>query len=118
MEKLIKPTLFQGSALKPLQKNIPQKHGLQSLGKLPTARRAPANLPSLKAENHGNDPSIAIVPAGSSGWAGKDDKSTTEKANTPTTNGQSKLEQGNSNDQSQNLTNNFHHLNNGPQQVQ
>ena len=73
-------------------------------------------MPSLKAENHGNDPSIAIVPAGSSGWAGKDDKSTTEKANTPTTNGQSKLEQGNSNDQSQNLTNNFH-LNNVSQQV-
>ena len=107
----------QGSATKPQQKTIPQKHGLQSLGKLPTARRAPANLPSLKAENHGNDPTIAIVPAGSSGWAGKDDKSTTEKTNTPTTNGQSKLEQGNSNDQSQNLTNNFHHLNNGPQQV-
>ena len=74
-------------------------------------------MPSLKAENHGNDPTIAIVPAGSSGWAGKDEKSATEKPNAPTTNGQSKLEQGSSNDQSQNLTNNFHHLNNVPQQV-
>lgn len=28
----------------------PRKHGMQSLGKVPSARRAPANLPSLKAE--------------------------------------------------------------------
>ena len=57
--------------MKPLQKNIPQKHGLQSLGKVPTARRAPANLPSLKAEHSGNDPTINLVPAGhgaSGGW--------------------------------------------------
>ena len=58
--------------MKPLQKNIPQKHGLQSLGKVPTARRAPANLPSLKAEHSGNDPTINLVPAGhsaSGGWS-------------------------------------------------
>ena len=63
--------LPQGSALKPLQKSIPTKHGLQSLGKVPTARRAPANLPSLKAEHSGNDPTINLVPAGhssSGGW--------------------------------------------------
>ena len=66
--------------MKPLQKNIPQKHGLQSLGKVPTARRAPANLPSLKAEHSGNDPTINLVPAShgaSGGWtasnANKDD---------------------------------------------
>ena len=75
-------------------------------------------MPSLKAENDGNGPTIAIVPAGSSGWAGKDEKSTTEKANAPSSNGQVKLEQGNGNEQSQNLTNNFHsQLNNLPQQV-
>ena len=45
---------LQGSATKPTQKSLPQKHGLQSLGKVPTARRAPANLPSLKAENGGS----------------------------------------------------------------
>ena len=57
--------------MKPLQKSIPQKHGLQSLGKVPTARRAPANLPSLKAEHSGNDPTINLVPSGhgvSGGW--------------------------------------------------
>ena len=75
-------------------------------------------MPSLKAENHGNDPTIAIVPAGSSGWAGKDDKSTTEKANVPSSNGQTKLDQGNASEQNQNLTNNFHQqLNNVTQQV-
>ena len=60
---------LQGSATKPTQKSLPQKHGLQSLGKVPTARRAPANLPSLKAENGGNDPAVNLVP--SSGSAGE-----------------------------------------------
>ncbi|CAO1439362.1 unnamed protein product [Diamesa serratosioi] len=33
------------------QKNaVPRKHGMQSLGKVPSARRPPTNLPSLKAE--------------------------------------------------------------------
>merc|ERR1712062_812889 len=65
-------TLYQGSALKPTNKSIPQKHGLQSLGKVPTARRAPANLPSLKSENYGNDPTVALVPSGGQGWANKE----------------------------------------------
>lgn len=43
---------FQGESLEPsTQKNaVPRKHGMQSLGKVPSARRPPANLPSLKAE--------------------------------------------------------------------
>ena len=64
--------LYQGSTNKPLQRSVPQKHGLQSLGKVPTARRAPANLPSLKAENHGNDGSPNLLPStGSSGANGQ-----------------------------------------------
>jgi len=64
--------LYQGSTAKPTAKSIPQKHGLQSLGKVPTARRAPANLPSVKSENCGNDPTIALVPTGGQGWANKE----------------------------------------------
>lgn len=42
----------QGESLEQsTQKNaVPRKHGMQSLGKVPSARRPPANLPSLKAE--------------------------------------------------------------------
>ena len=64
--------LYQGAANKPQSKGIPQKHGLQSLGKVPTARRAPANLPSVKSEKGGNDPTVVLVPTGSTGWASKD----------------------------------------------
>jgi BAT2 N-terminus len=43
---------LQGETSEPTtQKNaVPRKHGMQSLGKVPSARRPPANLPSLKAE--------------------------------------------------------------------
>lgn len=62
-------TLYQGAANKATSKNLPQKHGLQSLGKVPTARRAPANLPSVKSEKGGNDPTVVLVPTGGAGWA-------------------------------------------------
>lgn len=43
---------FQGETSEPtaLKNTVPRKHGMQSLGKVPSARRPPANLPSLKAE--------------------------------------------------------------------
>ena len=63
--------LYQGAASRPQSKGPPQKHGLQSLGKVPTARRAPANLPSVKSEKGGNDPTVVLVPTGG-GWASKE----------------------------------------------
>ncbi|CAH1184606.1 unnamed protein product [Phyllotreta striolata] len=48
------------------------KHGMQSLGKVPNARRAPANLPSLKSEHSGTDTAVPLVPPGAQGWGKQD----------------------------------------------
>ena len=44
---------------------------MQSLGKVPSTRRAPVNLPSLKSEHSGSDPTISLVPTGGTGWGSK-----------------------------------------------
>ena len=45
-----------------------RQHGLQSLGKVASRRMPPpAHLPSLRSEHGGAEPSVAIVPTGSSG---------------------------------------------------
>ena len=51
--------------------------GLQSIGKLQGVRRPvppPANLPSLKFENAGNDPTVSLVPSGGGGWGAAREK--------------------------------------------
>lgn len=55
---------------KPAQKSSSSyiKHGMQSLGKVPNARRAPANLPSLKSEHSDSGAAVPLVPPGATGW--------------------------------------------------
>ncbi|XP_072748347.1 uncharacterized protein Nocte isoform X5 [Anoplolepis gracilipes] len=78
----------RGESLEPhQQKNtLPRKHGMQSLGKVPSARRPPANLPSLKSETSSSDPAVSLVPSGGSGWATtKDSTSSTTTTTTVVT---------------------------------
>uniref|UniRef100_A0A0A9ZFT9 Protein PRRC2A n=1 Tax=Lygus hesperus TaxID=30085 RepID=A0A0A9ZFT9_LYGHE len=62
----------------------PRNHGMQPLGKVPSARRPPANLPSLKSEHSGNDPSVSLVPSGGTGWGSKPGETGPSPASQPT----------------------------------
>nr|XP_060464316.1 protein PRRC2B isoform X9 [Panthera onca] len=67
---------YKGKSVDAVRSSVIPRHGLQSLGKVATARRMPppANLPSLKSENRGNDANIVIVPKDGTGWANKQDQ--------------------------------------------
>lgn len=58
---------------------------MQSLGKVPSARRPPANLPSLKSEHSGSDAAVSLVPSGGPGWGKQDSapSSTSPTSSTP-----------------------------------
>ncbi|XP_066530293.1 protein PRRC2A [Hoplias malabaricus] len=64
---------YKGKSLEAQKPVVAPRHGLQSLGKVASARRMPppASLPSLKAENKGNDPNVSLVPKDGTGWASK-----------------------------------------------
>ncbi|XP_018614806.2 protein PRRC2B-like isoform X2 [Scleropages formosus] len=67
---------YKGKSIETQRNTVVTRHGLQSLGKVATARRMPppAHLPSLKSENKGNDPNVIIVPKDGTGWANKQEE--------------------------------------------
>ncbi|XP_036382183.1 protein PRRC2B-like isoform X2 [Megalops cyprinoides] len=67
---------YRGKTVETQKSAVVTRHGLQSLGKVATARRIPppAHLPSLKSENKGNDPNVIIVPKDGTGWANKQEQ--------------------------------------------
>nr|XP_033815931.1 protein PRRC2C isoform X3 [Geotrypetes seraphini] len=73
---------YKGKSLETQKTAVAARHGLQSLGKVASSRRMPppANLPSLKAENKGNDPNVSLVPKDGTGWASKSEQPEEEKA--------------------------------------
>ncbi|KAM6921826.1 LOW QUALITY PROTEIN: protein PRRC2C [Xenentodon cancila] len=76
---------YKGKSLETQKTAVAARHGLQSLGKVAVSRRMPppANLPSLKAENKGNDPNVNIVPKDGSGWASRAEAGEERQQETP-----------------------------------
>ncbi|XP_055020539.1 protein PRRC2C isoform X2 [Boleophthalmus pectinirostris] len=76
---------YKGKSLETQKTAVAARHGLQSLGKVAISRRMPppANLPSLKAENKGNDPNVNIVPKDGSGWASRTETGEERQQETP-----------------------------------
>nr|pir hypothetical protein F52G3.2 - Caenorhabditis elegans [Caenorhabditis elegans] len=81
--------LFSGRNLAPGQRgNDPSRNGMQSVGKAANVVRRmppPASLPSLRAENNGQDPTTPVVPQGGTGWSKSDNPNgAAEPPQTPT----------------------------------
>lgn len=58
---------------------------MQILGRVPNARRPPANLPSLKSEHSGSDAAVSLVPSGGPGWGKQDTPTSTASSTSPAT---------------------------------
>lgn len=81
--------LFSGRNAPGQRGNDPSRNGMQSVGKAANVFRrmpAPASLPSLRAENNGQDPTTPVVPQGGTGWSKSDNpNAAAEPPQTPTT---------------------------------
>ncbi|XP_069093181.1 protein PRRC2B isoform X2 [Pleurodeles waltl] len=77
---------YRGKSIEAIRTSVIPRHGLQSLGKVAAARRMPppANLPSLKSENKGNNPNIILVPKDGTGWANKQELPDQKSSNVTT----------------------------------
>ena len=77
---------FQGNSIEPQTKTVAPKHGMQSLGKVPSARRAPqpVNLPSLKSESGVNVPETSNSNTSSSANSGGSNSATAPTSSTTT----------------------------------
>ncbi|KAF1746925.1 hypothetical protein GCK72_023383 [Caenorhabditis remanei] len=82
-------TLFSGRAAPGQRGTDPSRNGMQSIGKAANVVRRmppPASLPSLRAENNGQDPTTPVVPQGGTGWTKSDNPNgAIEPPQTPTT---------------------------------
>ncbi|EGT44753.1 hypothetical protein CAEBREN_00462 [Caenorhabditis brenneri] len=80
--------LFSGRNAPGQRGNDPSRNGMQSVGKAANVFRrmpAPASLPSLRAENNGQDPTTPVVPQGGTGWSKSDNPNgAAEPPQTPT----------------------------------
>jgi len=79
--------LLQGNSIEPQAKTVAPKHGMQSLGKVPSARRAPqpVNLPSLKSESGSSAPEVIpqSVQNPNPGWTGSAPESNVTSKSAP-----------------------------------
>ncbi|XP_044757986.1 putative uncharacterized protein DDB_G0282133 isoform X2 [Coccinella septempunctata] len=83
INRIYKSSRGESSEKTQQKSTIQYKHGMQILGKVPNARRPPANLPSLKSEHSGSEAAVPLVPPGGPGWGKQDTNSLSNGLPTP-----------------------------------
>lgn len=80
-EQILKKTQQKST----VKSTVTYKQGMQILGKVPNARRAPINLPSLKLENSVPDTTTSSIPPLVLGWVKQESASSTSTISPTTT---------------------------------